>query len=530
MSAEIYKTEKAKGPFDAIVIGSGIGGLATAALLAKSGKAVLVLERHYVAGGFTHTFERKGYEWDVGVHYIGEVHRKNSTLRRILDYLTDGQLQWAKMNEVYDKAFFPDASYEFVAGYEAFREKMCGYFPEEKKAIDTYLALVRQLTKSTKSFFSERALPPWMAKLAHPFLSSDFLKLSRRTTWEVLSSLTQNKKLIAVLCAQYGDYGLPPKQSSFAIHAMIVNHYLDGANYPVGGSSRFFETIAPTIEKAGGKILVRADVAEILTHQNKAVGVRLQNGDELKASLIVSDTGVVNTFTRLLKPETVQRIGYDQKLKKVNPSFAHLCLYIGLKHTAQELNLPQTNYWIFPDDDHDLAIDRYRQNSTASLPVTYISFPSAKDPSWEQKHPGRATMEAIGFAPYEWFSKWENTKWRKRGEDYEQLKKELSEQILKNVYRHVPQVEGKIDYSELSTPLSTQHFANYSKGEIYGLDHTPSRFEQTWLRPHTPIKNLYLTGQDIVSDGIAGAVFAGLLTASAILKKNVIKQILKGEG
>src|SRR5215470_17624986 len=94
-----YKNDRLNRAYDVIVIGSGIGGLAAAAILSKAGKKVLVLERHYTAGGFTHTFQRKGYEWDVGVHYIGEVHRKNSVLRRAFDFLSDGQLDWAPMPE-----------------------------------------------------------------------------------------------------------------------------------------------------------------------------------------------------------------------------------------------------------------------------------------------------------------------------------------------------------------------------------------------------------------------------------------------
>ena len=90
--------------FDAIVIGSGVGGLCTAALLARhASRRVLVLERHYVAGGFTHVFERPGYEWDVGVHYVGEVHTPRSLTRRLFDHLSDGRLQWAPMDDVYDR-------------------------------------------------------------------------------------------------------------------------------------------------------------------------------------------------------------------------------------------------------------------------------------------------------------------------------------------------------------------------------------------------------------------------------------------
>lgn len=122
--------------FDAIVIGSGLGGLTTAALLAKAGKRVLVLERHYTAGGFTHSFRRRGYEWDVGVHYIGDVHKPHSPMRRVFDTITDGQLQWAKMDDVYDSMVIKDLRYDYHTGVKAFREGLLQHFPNAGKDID----------------------------------------------------------------------------------------------------------------------------------------------------------------------------------------------------------------------------------------------------------------------------------------------------------------------------------------------------------------------------------------------------------
>ena len=115
----------------------------------------------------------------------------------------------------------------------------------------------------------------------------------------------------------------------------------------------------------------------------------------------------------------------------------------------------------------------------------------------------------------------------KRGQEYEALKEAFAKRLLNELYKQLPQVKGKINCYELSTPLTTQHFVNYEKGEIYGLDHTPSRFRQEFLQPRTPIKNLYLTGQDIVSAGVGGAMFSGFITATAITKINFMKKIYK---
>jgi phytoene dehydrogenase-like protein len=531
MPASVYKSALIPGPWDAVIVGSGIGGLSAAALLAQAGSRVLVLERHYVAGGFTHTFERKGYRWDVGIHYIGEMQRRNSVLKRVCDAVSGGRLRWAPMPEVYDRAVFTvngsDEVYDFVAGRENLKTKLKDYFPGESAAIDRYFDLVDQVARAARGYFMEKALPAAAAALASPFLRRRFLKLSDKTTWEVLSALTKNEKLIGVLTTQYGDYGLPPRRSSFAVHAIVARHYFEGGSYPVGGAESIAESIIPAIETAGGKVLIKAEVKEILIEKGRAVGVLMANDDRIDAKTVVSDTGVFNTFGRLLAPDVADGTGLRRRLAQVSHSLAHACLYMGLKGTAAEHGLPKANFWIYPGYDHDASIDNYVRDPEAPLPVTYISFPSAKDPDWDTNHPGTATMEAVAFVPYERFEPWKDTKWMKRGADYESMKSHLAERLLESVYRMVPQVRGKIDYSEVSTPLSTRHFANYEKGEIYGLDHTPARFRLKWLRPRTPIDGLYLTGQDLVTVGFGGALMAGVLTASAILGKNVLTDLLR---
>src|SRR5215472_18223681 len=132
-----YKQHPVGGPYDAIVIGSGIGGLTAAAMLARhGGRKVLVLERHYTAGGFTHVFRRPGYEWDVGVHYIGRVNSPREQIRAAFDNLSEGRLRWNPMPDVYDRIQIGDRSYDFPTGIERFRARMKDYFPGESKAVD----------------------------------------------------------------------------------------------------------------------------------------------------------------------------------------------------------------------------------------------------------------------------------------------------------------------------------------------------------------------------------------------------------
>jgi all-trans-retinol 13,14-reductase len=514
------------GDWDAIIIGSGIGGLAAAALLGRhAGKKVLVLERHTTAGGFTHTFERKGWEWDVGVHYIGQVHHEGSMLRRIFDHVGDGSLLWESLGEVYDSVVISGQRWDYVAGRENWRSRMHEYFPEERNVIDRYMELVGKSTRAARSFFAEKAMPGIPALLAGPWMRRAFLRYSDRTLGEVLDELTDNPALKAVLSAQFGDHGLPPAQASFAVHAMIFNHYLGGAAYPVGGSASIARSVAPVIEKQGGAIVIGAEVASVLVEDDRAVGVRMAKGDPIRAPLVLSDAGVPNTAHRLLPEGTPGRGRLLGTLKHTARSASHICLYVGLEATDEEIGLGRTNLWVYESTDQDGDIERFMADPRAPVPMTYISFPSAKDPDFTRRMPGKATIEVVSIAPYEWFESWEDTRWMKRGEDYNELKTELSNRLIEILEREVPQVRGKIAYHELSTPLSTRHFGNYPKGEIYGLEHTPARFRERALRPKTGLKGFYLTGQDVCTAGIAGALFGAVLSASAILGRNLLGEM-----
>ena len=512
-----YRASRLDGSYDAIVIGSGIGGLTTAALLSDAGKKVLVLEQHYTAGGFTHAYDRNGYEWDVGVHYIGDVGGHPTMTRKLFDWLSAGELQWAPMDATYDRICIADRQYDLRAGREEFIAEILKHFPGEEKTLEAYLQRVAAVGKAMPLLTMEKLLPRWCAPLMAIWKRWRFPAYLNKTTYEVLRELTDNEQLIAVLTGQWGDNGMTPKTGSFIIHALIAKHYLYGGYYPVGGASKIAETIIPQIQKSGGEVFTYAEVETILLDGNHARGVRMADGTEIEAPLVISGAGVFNTFNRLLPHSATEHAGYDRDLEKVQPSMAHLCLYIGLQKTAEELGLPKTNYWLYPSSDYQGEVDKYIADSEAEIPLVYISFPSAKDPSFTKRYPGRATIEIVAPGKYEWFAQWAEKPWGKRGEDYEALKEHFSQRLLEHLYKHFPQLRGQIDYRELSTPLSTDYFCFYPRGEIYGLNHDPSRFTQSWLRPQTRIKGLYLTGQDIMSCGVAGAMFGGVVTAQSIL-------------
>ena len=512
-----YRSTRVDADYDVIVIGSGIGGLCSAALLSQMGKKVLVLEQHYTAGGFTHAYEREGYEWDVGVHYIGDMGRKSQG-RGLFDYISGGQLKWAEMDPVYDRIILGDEHFDFVAGKENFKNSLKQQFPDDTVAIDQYVDLVTTTTKYMAAVSQTKAMPRPLAKLMSLSSKNKFPDYALDSSYNVLKGLTDNEKLIAVLCGQWGDHGCPPKESVFLMHALIAGHYFNGGFYPVGGASKIAETIIPQIQVSGGDVLTYADVQEILVVDDRAIGVEMVDGHRLYADYIISNAGVVNTFTKLLPEAISDKFGYRDRVQSLATSMSHGGMYIGLRGTADELQLPKTNLWIYLDQHHDENVAALRKDPSAPLPLVYVSFPSAKDPNFQRRHPGRSTIEiVIGPCDFEQYRQWADKTWGKRGDDYEALKADLSERMLAALYKQLPHLQGKIDYSEVSTPLSTNHFCRYKQGEAYGLAHTKARFEQEWLTPKTRVKGLYLTGQDLISCGVVGALMAGMVTAMSVV-------------
>ncbi len=512
-----YRANRLDGPYDAIVIGSGIGGLTTAACLSKAGQKVLVLEQHYTAGGYTHSYARNGYEWDVGVHYIGDMGSPHTLGRRLFDYITDGKLHWAPMDEVYDRFYLGDKVVNLRAGKEGLRQSLLQAFPDEREAIDGYIRLLGKVADGMQWYTLSKLTPGILDPLIHKGLDVALPDCFNRTTRDVLSELTDNEELIGAITGQWGDCGVTPSHSSFMVHALIAKHYLYGGFYPVGGASEIAKTILPVIEASGGEVFTYADVTDILLEKGRAVGVRMADGEEIRAPRVISNAGIINTFEKLLPEEGRELAGYRSKREHITPSMPHIGLYIGLKGTPDQLGLPRTNYWIYPSAHHDDNVEQFLKDPDHSdYPVVYISFPAAKDPDYQNRWPGTSTIEIVAPTTWDMFAPWQDTIWGKRGEEYEALKARITDQLLEIMYQKLPQLRGKVDYVETSTPLSTAWFCRYGRGELYGLDHNPERFEQDWLRPKTPIPGLYLTGQDVLTCGVVGAMISGLITALAI--------------
>ena len=258
-----------------------------------------------------------------------------------------------------------------------------------------------------------------------------------------------------------------------------------------------------------------------------------KGGEEhfIQAPMVISGAGVLNTFQHMVKDK---KFYPESLLKKVKSGHGAISIFAGLDGTNEELGLKNTNTWAMSNINLDKGLDEFlatpaEKVGTEDIPLLFISFPSTKDPSWNERFPGKSNCTIVTLGNWEWFQEWEGERVGKRGTDYDDLKMRVAEKAWEQTCRFYPQIKDRRVYFDVGTPLTNKYYIGSPKGEIYGLDHDLNRFNlltSAELRPTTSVEGLYLTGQDISTCGFAGGLYAGLLTASVVLNRNVMADLV----
>jgi all-trans-retinol 13,14-reductase len=494
-----------------IVIGSGVGGLAAAAALARRKHAVLVLEQHSIPGGLTQTFERQDWSFAPGVHYIGGVGPEpgpQNQFGRLLDWLTDGALRFAPCANPYDIVHLPGFEFGISHPESAYRESLLARFPQQDIAIAHWFAACAAARHSAFSLFALHSMPAWLAWGLRLWRGREIAHWTQRTLADELA-LIDDPALRAVLGARWGDYGAPPSQAPFVEHALVTGSYDAGAYYPVGGPARFAQTLRPPIEAAGGELRLGCDVKAILTDNGRVCGVEFeQHGQRRREQTrhVVSAMGVANTVACL---QADAAAAWQATIRGLAPGLSYLSLFVGLEGDIAAAGASSANHWILESEDigslwHDPA--------DADAPGLSVSFPSMKDPASR----GKPTAEVVALLDTQVFAPYLALPDDQRPEDYLALKAWIEQRLLAQFLRHFPALRPLVRFHELSTPLTQRHYVRTPEGAMYGLEMTAERLTSPALHVRTPLPGLLLAGQDVFGPGVPSAFMAGLLAAASI--------------
>lgn len=543
---DAFSLKKVPKDIEYIVVGSGIGGLYTAAGLARVGRKVLVLEQHYVAGGCQHVFENNGFEFDTGIHYLG--HEKRT--RFFMDILTmpGEEVDFAKLGTKEDGYVYDtirvgeDVRFDMRMGEENFQADLIKMFPQEEGAIRKYIKLCFDTLKDG-SWTNSKMFSAWLRPVYWMMKGGAAIKYRNYTTEHVIRNIcgVKDDLLYSILCGQYLDYGPVPSESNWVSHATITAYYMKGGIYPVKGTSALVKALIPTIEAAGGRVLVKAPVTKILFEDDTAVGVQIKGEYELRAKCgVISAAGAQPTLNMMKEEHLKQSIPWapdvtrqyhDQAPKGgVRQGMVCALVFLGLEGTMEEMDIVSANQWYLPVHEGDGVVgfdERMREieHSGPEImktiePAMFLCFPSAKDPAHIAKHPNKHTCVIALEVAEEWFEKFKNIggPGKKKNPEYDQLKKLILDVGLARMYKFYPKTEGRVVYTDVSTPLSMDHYLG--RAGPYGLANDVGRYsDAAWkILPRVQgVKNLWLSGHDTSPSGWQGAMCGGFLVLMDIL-------------
>ncbi|MEW5743120.1 MAG: NAD(P)/FAD-dependent oxidoreductase [Myxococcota bacterium] len=507
---------------DAIVIGSGIGGLSVASLLAqRRGMKVLVLEASPVPGGCTHCLEVDGFEFNTGIDSVGDMDPRvgRGLNRDTVDLVTKGTFQWARMPDMHEIVTFGDERYEWFSSPEKNIEWVERLFPGAGN-VRRYYELESKVERGSTGWGVSKVMPAWLPEVVREqlfrLLGGGWREYMGKSAWDVFTKECGfSDKLAAVFSYMYGNHGKTPKQVPFGVHAITMYHYRHGAYYPVGGPAQVSECVVPIIQEAGGQVAVRSGVEKILVESGKVAGVKLESGEVIRCPIVVSDASVYTTAYELLDREVAEKCDFYPVLGEVKPSPAHMHLMLGFDEV---LDLPEYIIWAMPDSkdvpkyDIDGADVLYKSQLRFDAAGAYILSPSQRDPVYQQRYPGKSTLIALAEAPAEWVTRARNDK-----AFWAELEGKALEGLMRIVERHVPAIRGKTPkVKTLRLPAGCNPRA--WGGCSYGIEGSGPRFVQHThrLRHKTNIPGLYLTGQDAMAPGFAGSILSGRVAYTAI--------------
>lgn len=497
--------------FDFVIIGSGLGGLQCAYILADHGYSVCVLEKNQQLGGCLQVFSREQALFDTGVHYIAGLSEGQNLYTYFKYFGLMDTIKWRKLDEDgFDHISFDgdEKSYRYAQGWGAFEKSLIADFPEEENAISEYGKTIRKVVASFPLDNVDYS--------ASDHTDDAILEVNAK---QFIDGLTENTKLRAVLGGSNLLYAGTAEKCPLYVHALVTHGYVLSAYRCVDGGSQIAKSLARSIREKGGEIHRRKAVASFIKEGKDIAAVVTEDGEEFRAKKFISNIQP-KILMQLIGKENVQT-SYYNRMQKLENTLSSFCVHIVCKprsfpylnhniyhHTTE-------NVWTKPDyieSEWPLnfmlstpATTRSPKYAEGISIVSYMRFNEVKD--WVDTH---RTIVNPGD----------------RNEHYEKFKKEKIEKLLKAVEKRFPNIREHIQNIHATTPLTFRDYIGNDDGNMYGTEKDFRKTMTNFIPSKTKIPNLWHTGQYLNLHGMLGVTISSVVTCSRFVgRKQLLEKI-----
>lgn len=495
--------------YDAIIIGSGIGGLTCGNLLAKNGMKILIVEQHYKPGGYCTSYQRDGCTFDVPL-IIGNM-RKGDPIKQLFSYI--GVSQKVKFLEIdkLAKIVGPDLTIDWHADTYKLEYEFISKFPEERKTLRKFFRAIRKLWDEMMEAHYQ---PNLFQMSTYPFRFPGLVKYQHKTLAEFFDQFFKNEKLKEFLGQEAITLGLSANRVSALFYiGYIMSYAVGGIWYPEGGFQKISDALADCFQDYGGTLMLKTKVRKIVVKAKQAKGVELEDGEKIFSKQIISNADTKRTFLDLIGSEKL-KTKFAHKIETLEQSISGFVVNLGVR-----MEIPQLlNYaWLFHFPEYGSTENMLELNALNQMNLEKYSF--SIDTSTLIQGASSKGVNTISLvllpAPYNYKNKWQSD----NKVQYKQLKEEVADNLIKKAEKFIPSLSQNIVVKDISTPLTYEKYTSATEGGWYDVAVTPQQAVSNRLGPETSIKGLYLTGaKTMLGPGLTGAIPAGLYTADMILK------------